>query len=298
MEYYIKGNEVFLKMKNRFVNKTVTSFLDSFNQSKKNKYQLIQQGLLKHNFQVAKEEAMLKKDDIISFPYQLLSEEPLIPYNEPLDIVYEDPFLLIVNKQAGLLIHSDGVNTTCTLSNMVQHYYFLTHQKCTVRPIHRLDQDTTGLVVFSKCSFFQPYLDFCLANKEIEREYKAIVEGRIPKNMIIKINKPIGRDRHNSKKRRISNTGKDAYTTVESELCAKNYTLVHCKLKTGRTHQIRVHLSSIHHPILSDSLYGKKSSLIHRCALHAYKIRMIHPISNKELIIHADIPNDMKKLIK
>ncbi len=298
MEYYVKENEVFLKIKTRFVNQTLTSFLDFFHQSKKNKQKLLRQGLLKHNFKVVNEEMILKNGDIISFPYQLLNEKPLIPYNQELDIIYEDSFLLVVNKPAGLLIHSDGVNTNCTLSNIVQNYYFSTDQKCIVRPIHRLDQDTTGLVVFSKCPFLQPYLDFSLANKEIKREYKAIVYGRIPKNTIIEINKPIGRDRHNSKKQRISNTGKYACTTVKSEVCTEHYTLVHCQLKTGRTHQIRVHLASIQHPILADSLYGKKSSFIRRCALHAYKIRMKHPISHKELTIYADMPDDMKKLIK
>lgn len=298
MEYYIKENEVFLEMKHRFVNQTISSFLTFFCQSKKRQFKLINEGLLKHNFQIAKKDTKLKKGDILSFPYLFMEETPLAPYCQSLDVVYEDPFLLIVNKPAGLLIHSDGNNVAYTLSNIVQHYYFMTNQNCSVRPIHRLDKDTTGLVIFSKCLFFQPYFDFCLAEKKIQREYKAIVKGNIAQNTIIEIEKPIGRDRHHSNKQRISKTGKYAYTKVKSEVCKNDYTLLHCTLKTGRTHQIRVHLASIHHPILSDCLYDKKSPLIHRCALHAYKISMLHPITNQELLVQIDMPYDMKKLIQ
>lgn len=147
--------------------------------------------------------------------------------------------------------------------------------------------------MFCKCAFLQPKLDIMMANKEIKRTYLAIVDGIVKKDLII--NKPISRDRHQNRMR-TSNNGKKAVTKVHvlKRSFPSNYTVVKCDLQTGRKHQIRVHLSSINHPLLSDPLYGTNSKLINRVALHGYKLEFNHPFFNQKITVFADIPDDMK----
>lgn len=217
------------------------------------------------------------------------------PQSYPLDIVYEDELLCIVNKPAHTIIypeHKDGLNTLC---NYVAFHYLQTQQYYPVRPLHRLDQDTTGLVMFCKCNLLQPYFDTMISSKEIKKTYLAVIEGQLNKKTLT-ITRPIGRDRHHQQKMIISASGKKAITHIRQKESSKDYSLVECQIETGRKHQIRIHLSSLSHPLLGDELYGHKSHYIDRLALHAWRLQFTHPLTHKKMDIICDIPDDMKKL--
>lgn len=151
--------------------------------------------------------------------------------------------------------------------------------------------------MFCKCALLQPYFDSLIASKEIKKTYLAIIQGYLPKKEMT-INLPIGQDRHSKNKMCISKTGKDALTHFKEIKTKGNYTLVKCQIETGRKHQIRVHLSHLHHPIINDTLYGKASSRINRMALHAYRLEFIHPLTYQTMIIECTLPKDMEKLLK
>lgn len=296
MQYLIEKPWIHITIDETFHNKTIETFLDVYKQSKKNKYLLFQQKQILLNNKIPTIQTVLHKNDILSlFIFQNVSSNLPIDKN-PIDIVYEDDFLLLVNKPPHIIIHSDGSEQT-TLCDRVQYYLQQTNQDCLVHPIHRLDKETSGVVIFCKCGFFQPYFDDLLMQKKIHREYVAIAQGHIPLNQKVVVNQPIGRDRHDAKKQRISSSGKEAYTSFYCKRHIGNHSLVYCTLKTGRTHQIRVHLAFLKHPILSDTLYGKKDSLISRLALHAYKVTFLHPLTYKEIQIETAIPMDFAKVI-
>ena len=204
--------------------------------------------------------------------------------------------MLIVNKPKDLLVHSDGTNEL-TLTKMVESYYSDKNYISSL-PIHRLDKETSGLVVFSKSVVFQPLLDKLLSEKQIRRNYLAFVKGKIDEGKSFVINKPIGNDRHNSNKRIIYKNGQEAITKVKciAKNKNKNYSILLCSLDTGRTHQIRLHLSSEGYPILNDDLYGVNSDLCLRMGLFADNIELYHPLLEDNLQIDADLPNDLAKL--
>lgn len=274
----------------------LNTLLTFFIQSKKNKYLLFQENRIKVNNQVFKINHNLKINDIVEIDLHSNTIEQIKPEFTTLDICYEDELFLIVNKPPHLLVHSDGVETQHTLSNQVQGYYISNNIPFPVRPIHRLDKDTSGLVLFCKIPFFQPMLDKMLSEKQIYREYDAFVEGKIKqKNQFIELS--IARDRHNAKKMRISKNGKYAKTQITCIKKYPTYTFIHVKLYTGRTHQIRVHSQAIQHPLLGDELYGNPSNKISRLALHASTLKFFHPIQQIEVSVHCPLPKDMKKLL-
>ncbi len=221
----------------------------------------------------------------------------IVPLKRKISILYEDDYLLLVNKPANILVHSDGANNIDnTLANAVAYYFKNKGLDIPVRYCHRLDKDTTGLMIFVKDPLSESFIKKQIEEKNLHRDYLAIAQGNLNKNMTI--NKPIGRDRHINGKYRISDSGKEAITDVVVVKNYKKYCLLNLFLHTGRTHQIRVHLSSIGHPILGDSIYGDKSQLIQRQALHSYHVKFIHPITLKEIDITCPLPFDMKKLTK
>ncbi len=223
----------------------------------------------------------------------------------PLDILFEDSSFLIINKPAGLPIHPSILHFEDTISNGVKYYFNSINLKTKIRPVMRLDKDTSGIVIFAKNEYIQEALIKQMKNKSFKKEYYAILEGHLEtKNGII--NAPISRKENSIIEREINSKGDIAITNFElinnytfSNSLIKNKKLSFVKfyLETGRTHQIRVHSKYINHPILGDSLYGNKSELISRQALHAYKISFIHPISKKQIVIEIDLPDDMKKVI-
>lgn len=268
----------------------IDDLLSSFYLSKKTKYAYYQNNHIHKNGNIVKQSKMLDLKDNVDI-YFMQNHDSIPSWDVPLTICYEDDLFLIVSKPPFMIVHSDGVNTDHTLNNCVQHYYQMKGINAPVRAIHRLDQDTSGLVMYVKIMFFQPLLDHMLQEKEIERIYLAWVLGDVSNKLIM--DQSIGKDRHNAKKMRVHPQGLSAYTTAVPMQSAKNCTLLQCRLKTGRTHQIRVHLAYHLHPILSDPLYGTNDERIHRLALHAWKLRFYHPLFERLQEVTCDCPDDM-----
>lgn len=275
---------------------TIDALLHAFLIPRKMRYRLYQEQCIRIQGKPISNNTSIKKEDLVEIEMQK-EVDTIEPWDQPLSIVYEDELFLIVNKPVGMLIHSDGVNETKTLHNIVKSYYLKKGLSHPVKAIHRLDMETSGLVMYCKLPFFQPMLDQLLKEKKIQRIYLAMVAGSLQKKEQW-IEKPIGRDRHQAKKMGVFSTGLYAATKVIRRKALPQATLVECHLKTGRTHQIRVHLSSIGHPLLSDSLYGKKDTRIHRCALHAWKLRFYHPILQKQMEVICEMPEDMLTIVK
>ncbi len=274
---------------------SVDDVLTTLCQNKKRKYLLYQQHTIRVNHTVIKQSHPLSKNDIVTIHLPMNEDDQLLPSYHEIDIIYEDDIFCIVSKPSGILVHPDGNNQTDTMANRVKAYYLMQGIQAPVRAIHRLDIDTSGLLIFCKIPFFQPMLDQLLADKKIYRIYTAFIQGNMSqvKHTIIQ---PIGKDRHHSNKMRISQTGKYAKTEIQLIKNFHDYAQIQCKLYTGRTHQIRVHLAHINHPILSDTLYGGKHHCMQRLALHAHYLEIYHPIHQTYLHLEAPLPNDMSIL--
>ena len=220
----------------------------------------------------------------------------ILPTKINLEILYEDDGLLIVNKPPFVPVHPSMDHFEDSLSKGIKYYFDSIGLKRKIRPVNRLDKNTSGIVIFAKNEYIQECLIKQMKSDNFKKEYIALVDGIIDTNYQI-IDAPISRKENSIIERCVSENGDKAITEVELMKTYDNYSLVKCNLKTGRTHQIRVHLSYIEHPILGDDLYGKCSDLINRQALHAYKISFIHPLTNKVFEIDAQIPKDIENLI-
>ena len=272
--------------------KTVYEFLSSFHLGKEKIKLYSKPGHILVNSKQEEVNYLLKKDDKLELIDDLTLD--IVPVNKKLNIIYEDDYLLVINKPRNILIHSDGnLNISNTLSNVVANYYKNKGLDIPVRYIHRLDKDTTGIVIFAKDPLTEAYLDDLIDKRILHRDYLAFVEGSLEKDIVI--NKPIGRDRHVNNKYRISNTGKEAVTIVKVVKKYKKYTLVRLSLKTGRTHQIRVHMASISHPLCGDTLYGGSLKYIDRPALHSYYVKF-NDIFGREIEITQKLPFDMEQM--
>lgn len=212
-----------------------------------------------------------------------------------LEVLYEDDFCLVVHKPVGMTVHPDGREGEVTLDHIVAAHYEGMGEEVAVRHIHRLDQNTSGPVLYAKNEWAQLKLDEDMRSKLIERKYIAFVEGRISSSVKV-IDLSIGKDRHHAQRRRISPTGQSAITRVHVEELYSNASLVHLELETGRTHQIRVHLSHLGHPLLGDSLYGGSNTLITRQALHGEKLCFTHPFTRESIEIEDPLPEDLREL--
>ncbi|AQT84074.1 RNA pseudouridine synthase [Paenibacillus larvae subsp. pulvifaciens] len=213
----------------------------------------------------------------------------------PLEVLYEDDFVLVVNKPAGMPVHPNEPGQRGTLMQAVAAYYESGGQRCRVRHIHRLDAETTGAVLYAKNEWIHLLLDEGMRLKTVRREYAALAEGCIEPTVGV-LDMPIGRDRHHKSKRRVTLKGQHAVTRYVVAAQLEQAALLHLSLETGRTHQIRVHLSHIGHPLLGDSLYGGNTALISRQALHGERISFSHPITGEDLRIEAPWPEDFTAL--
>ncbi|MFC5406939.1 RluA family pseudouridine synthase [Cohnella soli] len=213
-----------------------------------------------------------------------------------LNILYEDEFTLVVNKPAGIEVHPSEKGQRKTLAHAVAAYYEMSGQDLRVRHVHRIDKDTTGPVLYAKNEFAHYQYDKAMREKEVERIYVALGEGRVEGNKGT-IDKPIGQDRHHSTRRRISDTGDRAVTHYEVVERFDDHTLVRLRLETGRTHQIRVHMASINHPLAGDGLYGGKRNVISRQALHGERLIWRHPWSGEKQQVTAPLPDDLAQAL-
>ncbi len=207
------------------------------------------------------------------------------PENIPIDVVYEDEDIIIINKKSGMIVHpAPGHNTGTLVNALLYRFKNLSNINGLIRPgiVHRIDKDTSGLLVVAKNNEAHKFLAEEIKKHKVKRVYLAWIKGKI-NNEIIHINLPIGRDSKNRQKMSVQKqNSKNAITHIYVEKIFENKTLVRCELETGRTHQIRVHLSYIKHPIIGDPTYGTKIDDFGQ-RLHALKLKFIHPKTKKEL---------------
>ena len=245
--------------------------------------------------------ATVNINDIVLVDLDFKEEtENIHPTEMKLDILYEDDSLLIINKPFGIPVHPSILHFEDSLSNGVKFYFNSINLYKKIRPVNRLDKDTSGIVIFAKNEYIQEALIRQMKNNTFKKEYLSILEGHLEMPYGT-IDVPIARKDGSIIEREINSNGEKAVTHYELiksfHKNDKELSLVKFTLETGRTHQIRLHSKYINHSILGDSLYGNSSGLISRQALHAYKITFVHPVSRKTICLETDLPDDMKKII-
>lgn len=290
MRYQIEEERIIFELSDYFGQNSQV-FLDKFLPSKKLQYQLLSgQEILLDGHVLKRDEPLLGQ--YLSLPlYKNKSiETSNTKKSENIKILYCDPFCLLAHKRSGILVHSDGGSET-NLTSLLEN-----ERLEKLIPLHRCDKDTCGLIMFSRSYVFQPLFDSLLFNKAIKREYLALVEANIKRGKTFIVDKPIGKDRHDSKRRRISLTGKPAKTIFTSLGTDNKLTLLNCQLVNGRTHQIRVHLKEVAMPIIGDKLYGKEAE--RGLALYAYKLSFFHPLKEKNIVIKDCLDKRYQETIK
>jgi len=262
---------------------------------------MIKQGIVKVNGKVVEQSYKLKAGEVVEVGEFVPQDTTLKKENKPLKILYEDKYLLVVDKEAGVTVHPVGSKNTNTLVNrLLFHIKDLSAISGVVRPgiVHRLDKDTSGVLIVAKEDKTHLKLSEMLKKHDIDRRYLALVKGRLNVKQG-KIDIPIDRIRGETKMA-VSPMGRRAVTHFRVLEEIGPYTLVAVRLETGRTHQIRVHFSYLGHPIVGDSLYGGRVSDIHlnRQFLHAYEISFIHPIIDNRITVYSHLPDDLMNVLK
>jgi 23S rRNA pseudouridine1911/1915/1917 synthase len=260
---------------------------------------LIEEDDILVNGQSPKASYRLKTDDVVEILEFTLPSKEIIPTPMDLDIVYEDDDVLVVNKASGMVVHPAPGHYQDTLVNgLMYHIDHLSDGSETSRPgiVHRIDKDTSGLLMVAKNNFAHEKLAKELQAKKTKREYIALVQGVI-KNKYGKINAPVGRDINNRLRMDVVPSGKPAVTHFEVLEVFNASTLVKCVLETGRTHQIRVHMKYIGHPLVNDELYGKKIDDFGQY-LHAKSLGFTHPKTKKWMAFDSELPDEFKSYIK
>lgn len=254
---------------------------------------------IKVNGAVVKLNYKVHVGDKLSIEVEKEESQNIIPEDLAIEVVYEDDDLLVVNKRPFMVVHPTKSHATGTLSNGVLYHFKKNSEKCIVRLVSRLDMDTSGLIMIAKNQFAHMNLAKAMEEGKIIKSYLAVVHGNInPPQGTIDL--PIGRPSEESIKRVVCEEGQRSITHYKTIDTYGKDSLVELTLETGRTHQIRVHLSHIGNPIYGDTLYGIKEDedMINRQALHAYKLVIPHPRTQNALTIDSELPNDIKKLIE
>ncbi|MEF2966913.1 RluA family pseudouridine synthase [Paenibacillus sp. M1] len=252
----------------------------------------------------------VKTGDLVSISLETETSEDILPEPLPFDIVYEDEALLIVNKAPGMIVHPTHGHYTGTLANGVVHYWQEKGEEFRFRPVHRLDQETSGLIAIAKNAYIHQHISEQLIAGEVTKKYAALVHG-CPEPRDGRIDGPIDRDPLEPHKRIVTETGYPALTYYKVAECYGLGSLVELRLATGRTHQIRVHMTSIGHPLIGDKLYTRQESpepdrpgmtalgldaAIGRQALHAAELGFRHPLTGQDLLFRSPLPQDMESL--
>lgn len=252
------------------------------------------------NAKVAKPSLSLKNGDLVEFEIPEVTVSQIEKQNIPLDVVYEDSDVIVVNKPSGMVVHPANGHYSDTLVNaLMYHCTDLSSINGEIRPgiVHRIDKDTSGLLVACKNDFSHNAIAEQLKAKTSTRKYVAIVYGNFEHNYG-KIDAPIGRDPQNRLKNAVVAGGKESVTTFKVLERFGDFTLLELKLETGRTHQIRVHMAYIGHPVLGDPLYGPKKVIgDFGQFLHAKTLGFIHPRTNEYMEFESELPEIFKEKI-
>ena len=258
----------------------------------------------------------VQKNDVITIILPELPDNDIEPENIPLNVVYEDDHILIINKPADMVVHPSRGHASGTLANAVKYYCnSLSEINGSLRPgiVHRLDRDTTGVIIIAKTDFSHGAIARQFENREVKKQYTAVVEGVVSFDSDL-LDLPIGRDKRFREKMAIRyDGGKRSVSEYKVKERFARHSIVHVFPRTGRTHQIRVHMKSIGHPVLADKLYGNNDPffsvnmesdgvdehrpIIERHALHAARIEITHPVDEQAMAFEAPLPDDMKNLI-
>ena len=291
MNKFVVTNEYNGYRLDKFLSSVLTNF------SRTHIAKLIDEGEVFVNDKEAKSSLKLKENDVISLTIPENKELEVNKEDIPLDIVYEDKDILIINKPQGMVVHpSNGHNEHTLVNAILYHCKDLSGINGVNRPgiVHRIDKDTSGLICVAKNDNAHLKLAEQLKDHTMARTYTALVKGIIPENSG-EINLPIGRDPNNRQKMGVTRTNsKEAITYFKVLKRYKEHTLVECHLKTGRTHQIRVHLSYIGYPVEGDPLYaGRKYDSLYKKGqlLVATSLTLIHPSTNEEMTFNIDLPD-------
>ena len=281
-----------LKIDDKFDNKSVLELFSFYHLGKEK----IKQLKIYVNDELKDKNTILHQNDLLKLEY--FDEIDFLPLDKKLKVLYEDEHLLIVDKPHGILVHPDAKDKNGTLVNIVSNYYHKTNQNISVKYLHRIDVDTSGIVVFGKDILTTSYLMEKISKHEFLRRYLCICSGKFEEDMG-RYDYPIAENRYIANKKRVSPTGKTAITNYKViKRMKKNLNLCLVELETGRTHQIRVHFSYKGHPLVGDGLYNGNTNLLKRQALHSYEVDFIHPITSKRIHIISELPSDMKELVK
>lgn len=295
-----------IKVNEENVGKRVDSFIPMVQKdiSRSMVQKLIEQKNIKVNGKETKHSYKLKLNDEIEIFVPEAKEIDLKAQDIPLSVIYEDSDIIVINKPKGMVVHPANGNPDGTLVNAVMNLCkdSLSGIGGEIRPgiVHRLDKDTSGAIIVAKNDKAHIKLSEALKNHEIKKTYLALVRGIIKENEAT-INMPIARSKKDRKKMDVDKDGKEAITHFKVLERYKNkYTLLQINLETGRTHQIRVHLSHIGYPIIGDEVYsnGKNEWNVRGQCLHAWKLEFNHPITGKKISLEAEIPEYLKNIIK
>jgi len=264
---------------------------------------MIEEGNILVNGNKVKTSYKVVEGDLIIIQKEQPKETDLVPQDIPLNIIYEDNDILIINKEKGMVVHPGAGNPDGTLVNAIM-------AKCKdslsgiggkIRPgvVHRIDKDTSGLVIIAKNDKTHIDISEQIKNREVEKTYLALVRGNIKENEAT-INMPIGRSSKDRKKMAVDKKGKEAITEFKVLERYDGFTYIEVKIKTGRTHQIRVHMAEIGYPIVGDEVYsnGRNPFNVKGQMLHAVKLGFIHPTTKQKIVFEAPLPEYFEEILE
>ena len=244
----------------------------------------------------------VRSGDLVEVRMAVEASDDILPENLPIEVLYEDDHLLVVNKSAGMIVHPTHGHYTGTLANAVVYYWLSKHESIRFRPIHRLDQDTSGVLAIAKSPYVHQHVSEQMKNRQVDKSYIAFVHGK-PEPAAGKVDEPIDRSDENPHIRIVRLDGYPSITYYETVEVYGSGALMRIRLETGRTHQIRVHMKHIGHPLIGDPMYGLDdlppdggSGMIRRHALHAESLSFSHPILGERMTFTAPWPEDLSEL--